>query len=68
MKPYNPPTYYCALCGRMLITRNPSEYVFKRRDNRRESQTFGKTLYFCSNSCMTKYERTYPGRGRYGGR
>ena len=68
MKTYNPPEYHCAQCGRLIITRNPKEYVYKRQDNRRDSPTFHKTLFFCTNSCMSKFERTYPGRGKYGGR
>lgn len=67
MKTYNPPEYNCALCGQLIITRNPKEYVYKQLDNRASSPTYRKTLFFCSNSCYQKFEKTYPRRKKYGG-
>lgn len=68
MKHYNPRERYCAICGKLIITRDPQSYVYKRRDNRADSETFGKTLFFCSNGCMTSFEQVYPSRKRIGGR
>lgn len=67
MKTYNPPERHCEMCGRLIIIHNPREYVFKRQDNRSGSPTFHKTLFFCGNTCLTKFEKAYPGRKRYGG-
>ena len=67
MKNYNPRERRCAICGELIITRDPKRYVFKRTDNRAASATFRKTLFFCGNSCLTKFENAYPGRKKYGG-
>lgn len=67
MKHYNPRERYCAICGKLIITRDPQSYVYKRTDNRAASATFRKTLFFCGNSCLTKFENAYPGRKKYGG-
>lgn len=68
MKTYNPREHYCEQCGRLIITHNPSEYSYRRKDNRTGSPTLGKTLWFCTNSCKEKFERQYPGRKKYGGK
>lgn len=67
MKHYNPRERYCAICGKLIITHDPQRYVYKRTDNRAASATFRKTLFFCGNSCLTKFENAYPGRKKYGG-
>ena len=67
MKNYNQRERRCAICGELIITRDPKRYVFKRTDNRAASATFRKTLFFCGNSCMQKFETAYPGRKKYGG-
>lgn len=64
MKHYNPRERYCAICGKLIITRDPQRYVYKRTDNRAASATFRKTLFFCSNGCMNKFEKVYPARKR----
>ena len=64
MKHYNPRERYCAICGKLIITRDPQRYVYKRTDNRAASATFRKTLFFCSNGCMNKFEKDYPARRR----
>ncbi len=64
MKNYSPRERYCAICGKLIITRNPQSYVYKRRDYRVDSETFGKTLFFCSNGCMNSFEKDYPERKR----
>ena len=68
MKNYNPRERHCAICGNLIITRDPTHYVYKRTDNRAASATFRKTLFFCGNSCMTQFEKEYPSRKRIGGR
>lgn len=60
MKTYSPFERYCAQCGRLIITRNSQQYVYKRRDFRRQNPTYGKTIYFCSDSCMQVFEKTNP--------
>ena len=64
MKNYSPRERYCAICGKLIITRNLQSYVYKRRDYRADSETCGKTLFFCSNGCMNKFEKVYPARKR----
>lgn len=68
MKNYSPRERYCAICGKLIITRDPQSYVYKRRDYRADSETLGKTLFFCSNGCMNSFEKAYPSRKRIGGR
>lgn len=64
MKNYSPRERYCAICGKLIITRDPQRYVYKRQDNRAGSETFHKTMFFCSNGCMNKFEKVYPARKR----
>ena len=64
MKKNSPRERYCAICGKLIITRDTQRYVYKRRDYRADSETFGKTLFFCSNGCMNKFEKVYPARKR----
>lgn len=64
MKNYSPWERYCAICGKLIITRNPQSYVYKRQDNRAGSETSQKTLFFCSYGCMNKFEKIYPARKR----
>ena len=54
---YNPPEHFCVHCGKGFITRNPREYLFRERDWRRSSETYGRTLWFCSGSCMNTFNR-----------
>lgn len=49
--------HYCAQCGKLIVSRNAREYQFKIRDWRKESDTFGKTLWFCKDGCMRKFEK-----------
>ena len=37
MKNYNPRERHCAICGNLIITRDPTHYVYKRTDNRAAS-------------------------------
>lgn len=64
MKTYNPRERYCAMCGKLIITRNPSEYVYRRRDYRVDSSTRGKTLLFCGNTCLRKWDAEYPSKSK----
>ena len=57
MKSYNPPEHKCVCCGKDFITRNPGEYLFRERDWRKDSETKGRTLWFCSGSCMNTFNR-----------
>ena len=57
MKSYNPPEHKCIRCGKPFITRNPREYLFRERDWRKGSETFGKTLWFCSDTCINTFNR-----------
>lgn len=68
MKTYKPPEYHCAQCGKLFITRDVKAYAYRRRDNRVDSETNGRVLYFCSYSCMNRFENTYPARKKHGGR
>ena len=52
---YRPLERFCARCGKMIITRTSGEYVYKYRDHIKGSPTCGKTVFFCSNSCMNKW-------------
>lgn len=60
MKTYNPKERFCYLCGDLILTHNPGEYAWKRRDYRRESETYGRTLWFCCRTCANKYDEAYP--------
>lgn len=57
---YNPPERICHQCGKLFIIHVPGEYLYKRRDYRKGSETNGKTLWFCSRKCMTAFEEEYP--------
>lgn len=54
MKTYNPPERFCDQCGKMFITHNPGEYLYKIRIAGK-----GKTLWFCKPSCMAKYRKEH---------
>ena len=64
MKTYNPPERFCAICGKKIITRNPTEYVFRRKDYRIDSPTKGRSLFFCGNTCVRKWDAEYPARSK----
>lgn len=51
--------YYCAQCGRLLIIRAPKDYRYRCRDWRKDSETKGRTLTFCSPGCMSRFEEQY---------
>jgi len=53
----NPPEHKCVRCEKGFITRNPREYLFRERDWRKGSETSGKTLWFCSDTCINTINR-----------
>lgn len=59
-KKYNPPERTCVRCGTKFITRTPTQYRFRKRDRCKTSPTYNQLIYFCSDSCMTAFEKDYP--------
>lgn len=45
----------CAQCGKEFCPLNLKDYTYKRRDNKTH-----KTNTFCSNSCMTAWDKDHP--------
>ena len=60
MKTCNPPERTCARCGTTFITRTPTEYRFRKIDRCKDSPTYHRIIYFCSESCMTAFEAEHP--------
>ena len=58
-KTYRPHEYFCPICGRLIITRMPTTWAYRRKDHRRWSDTFGRVFLFCSYSCAMKWDNEY---------
>lgn len=52
----------CTNCKKTFFVYNAGEWQYKRRDFRKDSESFHKLLWFCTNRCMTEYEKVYPKR------
>ena len=64
MVKYNPPERTCCQCGKTIIVHDPAAYQYRQRDYCRTSETYGKTLWYCSRKCMREYDEQHP-RKRY---
>ena len=51
---------FCQICGKRIYAPVPTSWPWRRTDHRRESETYGRVLYFCGSECEKEYEKQNP--------
>jgi len=50
----------CYMCRKEINAPSTRDWPWKKTDWRKDSETKGRVLYFCTEACQKKFETDYP--------